>query len=963
MGNVSTRIRQRLQISHDTHVSVIAKFEAQLKAIAHLTKFRFEFNENVTDAYAGHDTFLNFRYTNQSADDFFKVSLYWDDPDTERIDLKTETKSLVKPMSSVTLGASAIFDRIGIKEISDLRISVTDQLGDSATFRAEPFSFKVANPNQRVTQNISTHNQISIEGRGVVDASGMGSEQSKEPGNVVGQAAWRELKCSYLPAPAIVPSDRIISADEDESSNTPQASVEAPNEATEPVPLPRPLANFEAVAPRVDFDRNNLLSVFKAVEQGDAAAQNALGEMYARGEGVVQSYEQALDWFQKAASQGNASAQYSLGRMFSQGEAVSRNTETAAKWYRTAAEQGNSSAQCELAVFYQNGVGVAQNYDSAVLWFKKSSEQGNAEAQYRLGYLHQHGLGVVQSDEQALQCYRNSAQKGFADAQYELGVIYELGRGLKRDDSQAFAWFKKAAEQGNPSGQDSLGRMYELGSGVEKSDEIAVSWYRRAAEQGFDVAQCNLAQMYRHGYGVVQSDDQAAAWCRKAVDQGNMHAQALLGEMYEYGKGVAKNSAQAAFWYEKSAQQNYSEAEFNLGRLYLHGIGVEQNDEQAVFWFRRSANQGDPRGQFMLGWMYDRGRGVAQSDSNARQLYEQAAAQNYEPAVEELKRIEVEQAFLSESEIEEEDVDDEQSEYEKPVEVKATQERKKGNFFVLLLIVGGIVGVGVYFFMSKSATSLGHESQELSIPTPVFQTPPPSAASEPSPVTARPGAGESTGSEAPVTGGDRAATPGTTEENASQVPPSGEKSVVPGMSALTKETLEDFIKLSSSNDWSAIDSKLHTLTTVNFPVGDKKLARELNKAGLAFFTGNEFDKAITEFEKASQANRGDIEVRNNLGYAELRAGHYDKAAGYFIDTLIMDPTRANAWSNLAELLAERGYTAASTSALRLAVHFSRNKTKTIEFLSGDPSQIPSEKLRQVISAALPSLKDIPSLSR
>ena len=53
-----------------------------------------------------------------------------------------------------------------------------------------------------------------------------------------------------------------------------------------------------------------------AAEQGDVDAQNKLGVMYYRGEGVPQDYSHAVSWFRKAAEQGHAVAQYNVGLMF-----------------------------------------------------------------------------------------------------------------------------------------------------------------------------------------------------------------------------------------------------------------------------------------------------------------------------------------------------------------------------------------------------------------------------------------------------------------------------------------------------------------------------------------------------------------------------------------------------------------------------------------------------------------------
>ena len=50
----SRKLREKLRISHKTHLEILSKFTAQKKAFVHISKFRLEFNENVIDAFAGH---------------------------------------------------------------------------------------------------------------------------------------------------------------------------------------------------------------------------------------------------------------------------------------------------------------------------------------------------------------------------------------------------------------------------------------------------------------------------------------------------------------------------------------------------------------------------------------------------------------------------------------------------------------------------------------------------------------------------------------------------------------------------------------------------------------------------------------------------------------------------------------------------------------------------------------------
>ena len=50
-----------------------------------------------------------------------------------------------------------------------------------------------------------------------------------------------------------------------------------------------------------------------AAEQGNANAQNNLGEAYYNGEGVAKDTKEAVRWFRMAADQGDADAQNNLG--------------------------------------------------------------------------------------------------------------------------------------------------------------------------------------------------------------------------------------------------------------------------------------------------------------------------------------------------------------------------------------------------------------------------------------------------------------------------------------------------------------------------------------------------------------------------------------------------------------------------------------------------------------------------
>ena len=342
----SLRMRERLKISHDTHSDVIAKLAAQKKAIAHLANFRIEFNENVTDAYAGHDTYLSFRYTNLSEDDLFKISLLWDDPGTtDRVDFRAQTSSLVEPQGAALLGGSVIFDRMGIKELPDMLITITDQFGECANFKAESFGFKVGNHDQKIIHNISTHNQISIEGRGVVDASGLGADNTSAQPSTNNQPRWRELGFRYVP---------------DTHELTPVANAHNAN------------ANANA---RLGDSTDEKISQ-AAASTTELEELFNLAKSYANGSGVIQDVKKATVLFTEAALKGHALSQSWLGVSYALGIGVEVDLILASMYLHLSAENGCAHGQHSLGMFYATGTFGNQDFHLARYWLEKAAEQG-----------------------------------------------------------------------------------------------------------------------------------------------------------------------------------------------------------------------------------------------------------------------------------------------------------------------------------------------------------------------------------------------------------------------------------------------------------------------------------------------------------------------------------------------------------------------------------------------------------
>ena len=310
-------------------------------------------------------------------------------------------------------------------------------------------------------------------------------------------------------------------------------------------------------------------ALLDSANAGYASAQNKLGYMYEKGEGVTKDYAEALKWFRKAAEQGNAKAQYNLGVMYINGEGVTQDYAEALKWFRKAAEQGDAGAQYNLGFMYLMGNGVTKDYAEALKWFRKAAEQGDADGQNKLGVMYEYGKGVTQDYAEALKWYRKAAEQGNAYGQNNLGVMYENGKGVTQDYAEALKWFRKAAEQGNAKAQNVLGLMYIKGEGVTKDPAEALKWFRMAAEQGNEQAQNYLDSMKKNGQGKTFKTDDGNQEVSTIIKEGEFILGGWLPEHFKYKLySLSGNEVDCKIFYQENLFAEY--------RLNIPSSDIEQ---------------------------------------------------------------------------------------------------------------------------------------------------------------------------------------------------------------------------------------------------------------------------------------------------------------------------------------------------------------------------------------------------
>lgn len=86
---------------------------------------------------------------------------------------------------------------------------------------------------------------------------------------------------------------------------------------------------------------------------GSKEAQRVLGEIYEKGYGVEQNYQESIQWYKKAAQSGNIYSQMSLGHFYDQGIGVAIDKKQALYWFTLAAANGDEIAKHNIEIIEQ----------------------------------------------------------------------------------------------------------------------------------------------------------------------------------------------------------------------------------------------------------------------------------------------------------------------------------------------------------------------------------------------------------------------------------------------------------------------------------------------------------------------------------------------------------------------------------------------------------------------------------
>lgn len=336
-------------------------------------------------------------------------------------------------------------------------------------------------------------------------------------------------------------------------------------------------------------------------------------------------YKLAVSLWTRLAEQGDSAAQYALGWMYESGQGVAIDIKQAIYWYKEAAIQNNVAAQYVLASIYDKSTGLTENPESAVVWYLKAANQGDAESQFQLGLHYQDGNGTAQNDEQSFIWFSKAAQQRHLSAQLHLGKIYQSGKGVKQDDYAALKWYEEASSQGNASATFHLAQLYEFGQGVIQDNQRAHSLYLASAAKNFAFSAYKAGEFYENGKAGKIDLKQAIKWYKNAANKGNSAAQYKLAKLYQDGSGVEQNIRLAIELYKQAAMKNHPQAYYHLGLIYENGEqSINVNKSKALAYYQKASELGDVYANGHLATYYEQGLGVPMDIERALELYQQS---------------------------------------------------------------------------------------------------------------------------------------------------------------------------------------------------------------------------------------------------------------------------------------------------------------------------------------------------
>ncbi|MDS4028524.1 MAG: tetratricopeptide repeat protein [Candidatus Contendobacter sp.] len=166
--------------------------------------------------------------------------------------------------------------------------------------------------------------------------------------------------------------------------------------------------------------------------------------------------------------------------------------------------------------------------------------------------------------------------------------------------------------------------------------------------------------------------------------------------------------------------------------------------------------------------------------------------------------------------------------------------------------------------------------------------------------------------------------------------------------------IQQMIELAATNDEAGVNAMQRMLEQEPRPAPrDPAAARAALQRGQAALRTGDLNVALTAFQQAGRDDPGNVDAVNHLGLVERKLGQFPDAERDLQRALALEPTRASAWFQLAQVygLSEDGRRA--RGALANTYRFAQNPMRAEEILRNIAESEASDTLR---TAAVETLR-------
>jgi len=266
---------------------------------------------------------------------------------------------------------------------------------------------------------------------------------------------------------------------------------------------------------------------------GDGRAAIQLGEVYASGEGVLKSEDEATLWFKRAGESEQVEGVINAAEKFLRGDEVARNPSLAILYYERAGTLGSSSALLTLARELTSGEQLPQDIDRGLAIFEHASDAGNAAASQALAEIFASGTGGLKKDEvRATAYFRHAAEQGERNAMRKVAQRLAAGIGASKSISEAADWLAKSLESDEyayPSVNIEFDpRKIFLAKPRDEFAEVVIELGRRGFRNLHLVGAWRLANGYIEGKGPQDAYDYLKEARRQGLDDSSYALARLL---------------------------------------------------------------------------------------------------------------------------------------------------------------------------------------------------------------------------------------------------------------------------------------------------------------------------------------------------------------------------------------------------------------------------------------------------